>query len=159
MQKFKAEIEIIGINPFVFVPEILAFICKQAGKNKGHIPIYGTVNGKHYTQTLVKFRGAWRLYINTTMLTDSPKHIGETIEITAAFDHIERKIKTHPKLIKALNDNPEAKAKFDNLPPSRQKEIVRYISYLKTEDSVNRNITKAVNFLLGKDRFVGRDRP
>jgi hypothetical protein len=33
--KFKAIIEIIGINPFVYIPEnILENIFKQAGKNK-----------------------------------------------------------------------------------------------------------------------------
>lgn len=160
MQKFKAEIKIIGINPFVFVPDkVLARIFKEAGKDKGHIPIHGTVNFTPYRQTLVKFRGAWRLYINTSMLKNSSKRVGETIELTAEFDPFERIIKPHPKLIKALNANPEAKTKFNNLPPSRQREIVRYISFLKTEESVGRNVIKAVEFLLGKSRFVGRDQP
>lgn len=36
MDKFRAEIEIIGVNPFVFVPDdILQHILKQAGKAKG----------------------------------------------------------------------------------------------------------------------------
>lgn len=63
---FLATIEIIGINPFVFVPEeILKFIFEKAGKSKGPIPVKGTMNSIPYTQTLMKFRGEWRLYINT----------------------------------------------------------------------------------------------
>ena len=160
MHHFKAAINIIGINPFVFVPaEILTAIFEKAGKNRGYIPIRGTINGKEFRQTLVKYSGDWRLYINTVMLRDSPKRIGETIAVSAGFDPADRTIEPHPKLLKALNETPEALKTFTNLPPSRQKEIVRYISLLKTEDSVDRNVSRAVQFLLGKERFVGRDKP
>jgi hypothetical protein len=160
MNKFKAGIEIIGINPFVFVPErILKNIFKQANKDKGPIPIRGTINGNPYKQTLVKYLGAWRLYINNTMLKNSPKRIGETVVIEVEFDPISREIKAHPKLIVAFKENKEAKKIFDTLPTSRQNEIVRYISFLKTKESVDRNIKRVIGHLVGKDRFVGRDSP
>jgi uncharacterized protein YdeI (YjbR/CyaY-like superfamily) len=158
--KFKATIEIIGVNPFVFIPEnILEEIFKQSGKNKGPIPIKGTVNNNPYIQTLMKFKGLWRLYINTIMLKDSPKRIGEEIELTIVFDPTKRTIIPNRKLIKALEDNIEAKKVFDELSPSRQHEIIRYISALKTEENIDKNIVKAIDFLLGKGRFVGRDNP
>jgi hypothetical protein len=159
VQKFKARIDIIGINPFVFVPDkILRAIFRQAATDKGPIPIQGTVNGYAYQQTLVKYRGDWRLYINTTMLKDSPKRIGETVEITIGFDASDRTIKAHPKLVAALSTTPGAQEAFDDLAPSRQKEIVRYLSHLKTDASVEKNVSRAIDFLLGKGTFVGRDR-
>jgi hypothetical protein len=158
--KFKAEIEIIGVNPFVFVPEkILIEIFKQAGKNKGSIPICGTINQHPYKQTLVKYSGSWRLYINTAMLKNSPKRIGEMIDLTITFDPSNRSITPHPKLVKSLKANKEAKAVFDHLSPSRRHEIIRYISHLKTEESVDRNISKALLFLSGKGKFAGRNKP
>src|SRR5215471_9773532 len=115
MNKFKAEIEIIGINPFVFVPDrVLKSIFKQADKDKGPIPIKGTINGNPYKQTLVKYRGAWRLYVNTTMLKNSPKRIGETVIVDVQFDPVSRIIKPHPKLVLAFKENKEAKKIFDN---------------------------------------------
>jgi hypothetical protein len=160
IQKFTAILKITGINPFVLVPEqILRSVFKQAGKDKGHIPICGTVNGEEYTQTLVKYKGEWTLYINTKMLKDSPKRIGEEIEIGITFDPTDRTLTPHPKLLKALNENKTAKSEFDKLPPSRQKEIIRYISFLKTEESITKNIAKAIGFLNGKNRFIGRDKP
>ncbi|MFC5268978.1 YdeI/OmpD-associated family protein [Adhaeribacter terreus] len=160
MFQFKAAIEIIGINPFVFVPEpILNGIFQQANKDKGPIPIKGTVNGKVYKQTLVKYRDAWRLYINTTMLANSPKRIGEIIELTIAFDPEERSLTPHPKLVQAFAENAKAKAVFDTLRPSLQLEIVRYIANLKTEESIEKNVIKAIGFLLGENRFVGREKP
>jgi len=160
MNKFSASIEIIGINPFVFVPDsILEDLFKEAGKNKGTIPIRGVINDKPYRQTLVKYSGAWRLYINTTMLKNSPKRIGEIIELTIEYDSSDRSISAHPKLTEALKGNKEALQVFENLRPSLQFEIVRYIAHLKTEESIDKNVSRAINFLLGKERFVGRDKP
>jgi hypothetical protein len=158
--KFKATIKIIGVNPFVYIPEnILENIFKQAKRNKGFIPINGTVNNNPYKQTLVKYKDSWRLYINTTILKYSPKRIGEEIEVTIAFDPIKRTINFHPKLLKALENNIKAKNIFDKLSPSKRNEIIRYISFLKSEKSIDRNVKRAIDFLLGKDRFVGRDNP
>jgi hypothetical protein len=160
MLSFKAKIEIIGINPFVFVPEnILDKIFKQSGRNKGNIPVCGKINGKNFTQTLLRYKGEWRLYINTVMLPESPKRIDEIITVTIQFDPKERTITPHPKLVKAFKANRIAKKIFDNLIPSRKKEIVRYISSLKTDKSIEANIEKAISHLLGKGNFVGRDNP
>ena len=160
MHKFRAEIEIIGINPFVFVPDkILQQIFKQAGKDRGYIPIKGTVNDKPYKQTLVKYSGDWRLYINTSMLKNSPRRLGEIIEVSVSLDTENREIKPLDNFVTALSQNKKAKTVFDSLPASRRLEIVRYLANLKTEDAIEKNIKRAVNFLLGKERFIGRDRP
>ncbi len=160
MYHFEAELEIIGINPFVFVPEnILDELIQKAGKHSGKIPICGELNGKSYTQTLVKYQGFWRLYVNTTMLKNSPKHIGEKVEITVDYDPVSREETPHPELMKALDENPQQKELFDSLPPSRRKEIVRYIGRIKSDEIRNKNIEKAINFLKGTERFIGRDKP
>src|ERR1700761_1111330 len=158
MKKFSAHIDIIGINPFVFLPDkVLTFICKQAGREKGPIRVRGTINGQPYRQSLVRFQGAWRLYINGVMLKNSPKRIGEKIQVTIEFDPEERTTPPHPRLIEALRQNKEATASWDKLTPSRQWEIIRYIGSLKTDPSIDRNITRAILHLTGKGRFVGRD--
>ena len=160
MHHFSARLEIIVGNPYVFVPApVLSQLFQQAGRDKGPVPVRGTINGKAYQQTLVKYAGDWRLYINLQMLKDSPRRIGEVLEVRIEFDPSDRSIAMPPKLKAALENNASAKAVFDGLSPSRQKEIVRYIAQLKTEASVERNVARAINFLLGKGRFVGRDKP
>lgn len=155
---FSAVIGIIGINPFVFVPEtILTDLFSEFGKDKGPIPVKGTINGKAYQQTLVRYAGDWRLYINTKMLPKSPERIGEKVEVNIEVDFSDRTIHPHPKLSEALKENKQANAVFENLAPSLQNEIVRYIANLKTEASIERNVDKAIGFLLGKERFIGRD--
>ncbi len=158
--EFTVELEIIDANPFVFLPAaVLNDVFEEAGRSRGPIPVRGTINGEPYQQTLVRFRGAWRLYVNMKMLDDSPRRIGELIEVTVRFDRSDRRIQPHPKLAAMLGTNPAAREIFDGLAPSRQKEIVRYIDGLKSDESVDRNVGRALDFLLGKGRFVGRDSP
>lgn len=158
--KFTAEINIIGVNPYVHVPDkILENIFRKSGKNKGAIPIKGTVNGIPYRQTLVRYSDDWRLYINTAMLHQSPRRIGEIIKVSVDFDPEPRVITPHSDFKKALKKNREAKIAFDNLPASRRLEIVRYLANLKTEKALEKNILRAIDFLLGKERFTGRAKP
>jgi hypothetical protein len=158
--RFTATLELIGINPFVFLPlPVLEALVQQAPGHKGKIPVKGTVNGVPYRQTLVKYGGAWRLYINTTMLPNSPKRIGEVVKISITIDKEDRTIHPHPKLIAALQEMPAANKVFARLRPSLRNEMIKYIAHLKTEQSVDKNITRAIQFLLGKGSFVGREKP
>ncbi|WP_370520430.1 YdeI/OmpD-associated family protein [Cellulophaga sp. BC115SP] len=148
------------MNPYLEIPqEILESIFELAKKDKGPIPVCGTVNQQEFRQTLVKYAGEWRFYINTVMLKNSPKRIGEILEVEITFDNENREIAIHPNLQQALNSNVEALQVFEKLTPSVQKEIVRYIANLKSEESRERNIARAIQFLLGNERFIGRDKP
>lgn len=125
---FTARLEIIIGNPFVYIPpSILNKIFEQAHKDKGAIPVRGTINGKAYQQTLVKYSKAWRLYVNMKMLKNLPKRIGEILAISIEFDPSDRTTEPHPKWVKALKANQKANEVFEGLSPSRQKEIIRYI--------------------------------
>jgi uncharacterized protein YdeI (YjbR/CyaY-like superfamily) len=158
--KFSAEIQIIGVNPFVFLPDtVLDSIFKEANKDKGKIPVKIKIEGHEFIQTLIKYSGHWRLYLNTPMRRMAKKVVGDTANFEIAFDPEKRVIPMHPLLIQALKENPDAQKIFDSLRPSLQLEIVRYISFLKTKESIDKNVLRAVNFLLGKERFIGRDKP
>jgi hypothetical protein len=160
LNPFKATIDIIGVNPFVFVPSsILESIFKDAQKSKGPIPVSGTIDGHPFIQTLVKFKGDWRLYINGPMLKVSKKQVGDAIALSLQYDPKDRTIEMHPKLKKALEENEKASIIFQSLRPSLQKEIIRYISFLKTEHSVDKNVDRAIKFILGNECFIGRDKP
>lgn len=160
MIKFRAKIEIIGINPFVFLPEnVLNEVFIQAGKSKGKIPIRMKIDGHEFIQTLVKWKGAWRLYLNTPMRKAVAKDVGDVADFEIIYDPIQRTYPIHPKLEQAFVKNKSAKKVFESIRPSLRLEINRYLSRLKTEESVDRNVSKAIQFLLGNGRFVGRDKP
>jgi len=160
MPSFSAKIQIIGVNPYVLLPEkVLKDLFKQAGKDKGALQVKGTLNNKPYIQNLVKYSDKWRLYLNGPMRKAAGIDVGDMAKVEIEFDPKPRTIPMHPKLKAAFTKNKTVKATFDKLPPSRQKEIIRYISNLKSEEAIDKNIKRALGFLAGKERFIGRDKP
>ena len=117
------------------------------------------IDGYAFTQTLIKYSGAWRLYLNTPMRKAAKKEVGDTAIFEVVYDPVSRAIAMHPKLKKAIAASKAAKNVFDGLRPSLQAEMVRYISHLKTEEKIIANVSKAINFLLGKEKFAGREKP
>jgi hypothetical protein len=158
MHSFTSKIYKIGVNPYVLLPKgILDKLFSDAGKSKGPIPVKGKLNGNSYLQTLVKYSGKWRLYLNGPMLKSAFLGVGDMANIEIEFDPELRTISMHPKLKLALTKNKKAATVFEQLPPYRKKEIVRYVSFLKTDASVIRNVDKIILHLLGKEKFAGRD--
>ena len=151
MEKFTAKILKIGINPYVGLPEdVLNILFKQADKNKGPIPVRGTLDGKRFKQTLVKYQGAWRLYLDNPMRQDAGIDVGDDAKVEIEFDPEPRIVPIHPKFARALSRNKEAKAAFEQLAPSRQREILRYLNSMKTDEALVRNIEKVIPHLLGQ---------
>jgi hypothetical protein len=151
MNSFFAKIYKIGINPYVLLPEaVLQFLFDHAGKDKGAIPVRGTLNGNPFKQTLVKYSGKWRLYLNTPMRKAAGIDVGDTANVKIEYDPEPRIVPMHPKLKHALAKNKKAKVAFEKLSPSRQKEILRYIGFFKSEESVTANVKKVIKNLSGK---------
>jgi hypothetical protein len=159
MKSFSAKIQIIGVNPYVLLPSsLLKYIFQKAGKDKGAIPVKLKIDGEDFIQNLVKYSGKWRLYLNTPMRKAAGKDVGDTIEVEIDFDAKPRTTPMHPKLKNAFKENKQAKAAFDKLSPSRQKEILRYINFLKSEESVDKNIQRAIIHLTSSKPFIGREK-
>jgi hypothetical protein len=159
MKSFSAKIQIIRINTYVLLPSlVLKYIFQKAGKDKGAIPVQLKIGGTDFIQNLVKYSGKWRLYLNTPMRKAAGKDVGDIIDIQIDFDPKPRTTPMHPKLKKVFKENKEAKVAFNKLSPSRQKEILRYINFLKSEESVDKNIQRVISHLISSKPFIGRQK-
>jgi len=151
MQKFSAKVRKIDINPYVQVPDdILQKLQQAAKKEKGPLPVKGTLQGQPFSTTVVKFRGMWRLYLNTPMRLAANVEVGDQVTVGVQFDHTSRTVSTPDKFTHALSKNRQAKEAFQKLAPSRQKEILRYLNSLKQPETLERNIDKVIQFLQGE---------
>ncbi|MCW5896348.1 MAG: YdeI/OmpD-associated family protein [Bacteroidetes bacterium] len=121
---------------------------KQAHRTTGPIPVRGKLNGKRFHQTVVKYQGAWRLYLNTQMRMDAALDVGDIVKVQVEFDPEPRIVPMHPKLGRALTKSKQAQLAFERLSPSHQREILRYLHSLKTEVSVARIVQKVIRQLL-----------
>ena len=152
MNTFSATIYKLGINPVVDTPDVvLNAIFEQAGRSKGPVPVRGKINGAEFLQTLVKYQGAWRLYINGPMLKDSGLTVGDIAHVEIAFDSRPREEPMSPRLNAEFRKNPAAAIAFELLPPSRRKEILRYLNSLKSDDSIDRNVARVMEQLAGSN--------
>jgi uncharacterized protein YdeI (YjbR/CyaY-like superfamily) len=151
MKSFSGKISKLGINPYVDMPDhVLEYIFEQACKAKGPIPVRGTLNGQPFIQTLVKYQSMWRLYINEIMREAAGVDVGDDAHIRIEYDPRPRTEPMHPRFVQALAKNKPAQEAFEKLIPSRQKEILRYLNSMKTEESLDRNIERTLKQLLGE---------
>ena len=148
MLKFQFQIYKLGINPVVDPPtEVLGSLFKASQKSKGPIPVCGTLNGTEFTQTLVKYGGKWRLYINGPMMKSAGLKVGDVAVVEIEFDPRPRDVPMPRALAAALKTNRRAAEAFDKLTPSRQKEIFRYIGSLRSAEAIARNVERVLNQL------------
>jgi uncharacterized protein YdeI (YjbR/CyaY-like superfamily) len=74
--------------------------------------------------------------------------VGDQVHLALALDTKPRKVPMPPAFAAALKDNEKAKAAFEKLSPSHQKEILAYLNYLKKPETLERNIKKVIKSLL-----------
>jgi hypothetical protein len=129
--------------------DVLTAIFESAGKSKGPIPVRGTLNGAGFIQTLVKFKGGWRLYINGAMLENSGLNVGDAATIEIEFDPEPRSVPMPERFAEALANDRKARTAFENLAPSRQKEILKYLGALKTSQALEKNVRLVLQQLRG----------
>ena len=123
---------------------------------KGYIRIKGAINGFAFRQTLVPVKDApYRLFVNIPMLKGGNAAIGDTAEFAIQKDKtpVEKDYEMNPILLEELKANKLEKA-FDTLTPSRKKDILKYLSYIKTEVTVRKNVDKVIGQLKAKEKDV-----
>src|SRR5512142_1578766 len=120
MPAFRARIEILGVNPFVPVPAaVLGAIFARAGRDRGPIPVRGTLDGAPFQQTLVRYAGAWRLYTNLAMLKAAGSlAVGDIAAVTLEVDPRPRTWPMPRALARALAADPAARSAYRALAPS-----------------------------------------
>ncbi len=150
MNSFTSEIFIYGINPYMVVPDdIVEDLLRQAGKMAGPVPVRGKLDGHEFIQTLVKYRGQWMVHLNEPMRRAAGKDVGDTATMEVEYDPRPRTLPMHPALAKELKALGAEEA-FYKQPPSRQQEILRYLSNLKSDAALQRNAHTVARRLAGE---------
>lgn len=143
-QEFSARIKKAGINPYVDIP---SKVSRAFGKLP-YVPVRGNINDTPIIGTLVPTGGGrHRLYINMDMRKKSGTKVGDRIFLSIEFDAVSRPMILPVKLQQALGNNTEAKIAWEELPPSRRKEMLAYLNYLKTPAALEGNIKKVIDIL------------
>jgi hypothetical protein len=160
--RFRAVIELEGINPYVRVsPERAARVRADWRKP---MPVRVRINGKPDApwriNMMPKGGGLYFLYLHAVVRQASGTGVGSAVSVEIVFDEAYRPGPPPlPAWLRAaFKARPEAAAGFGALTPGRRREIVRYLSNLKSAEARARNLDKALRVLSGeKGRFMARD--
>jgi hypothetical protein len=160
--RFRAPIEIRGINPYVLVSVERAARLKPDWRKP--MPVRIQVNGKPEVPWRINMmptgNGSFFLYLHAQVRNASRTGVGDVVSVTVEFDGLYKGGPSDPMpswFRNELRRNPKARRGLERLPPSRQKEIIRYLARLKSAQAQQRNMLRALHVLAGgKARFMGR---
>ncbi len=148
---FSAVIRKEKINPYVDVPVHLG----KRWDRKGTVPVQALIGGKIFKANLMPLgrqRGfepgqVHRLYLNLPMRQAAGKDVDDRIRVIVTLDTRPRVTPMVPALARELRKDPSARKVFEKLSPSHQKELLRYLGFLKGEEALKRNVEKVMRHL------------
>ncbi len=159
--RFKATVDIQGVNPFVPVSAARAAKIKRDWRKP--MPVVVRINGKPEEPWHINMMpvgdGTFRLYLHGDVRKASATQVGDRVNVEVGFDAAYRSgPQPLPSWFRAaLAKDPIAEQNWRALSPSRQKEIVRYLAALKSAAARERNLARALQALAGKPgRFMAR---
>lgn len=161
-QRFTAIMEILGVNPYVRVTAARAKALKADWRKP--MPVRVRINGKPEKawpiNMMPKGDGSFLLYLHASVRKASGTGVGNRVRVEVAFDadYAGGPAPMPAWLRAALRRESKAGKAFQALPPSRKKELVRYLARLKSPEARERNLAKALQVLSGEPgRFMARD--
>lgn len=160
---FTGIIKILGINPYVQVSAARARQIRPDWRKP--LPVLVRVNGHPKSKPwrinlMPQGTGAFYLYLHGEVRRASGTKVGDRVAVEIAFDAAYRGGPAHPMptwFRIPLARNTKAAKAWKALTPSRQKEILRYLMALKSDEARRRNVARAIRVLSGaKERFMAR---
>ncbi len=159
---FTSVIKIYNGNPYIHVSAEQATLLKPGWRKP--MPVLIRINGKPIKAWQINMmpmgNGDFYLYLHGDVRKASNTKVGDTVNVEVKFDSSYKNGPLHPMPLwfsTALKKNKEAKKNWEQLIPSRKKEILRYFSWLKSQEAIDRNLERALNVLSGRPgRFMAR---
>jgi hypothetical protein len=160
--RLRARIELNKINPYVLVRAAQIARLKRGWRKP--MPVRIQVNGKPAVPWRINMMpvgdGSFFLYLHERVRKASRTKVGDVVSVRIEFDEEYRGGPADPMprwFSAGLRRGSAARRGWDALPPSRQKEILRYLVRLKTPAARERNLRKALHVLAGGEaRFMAR---
>jgi hypothetical protein len=148
-RRFRAVIRSGGANPYVSVPAPVA-LAFAAFARAGRIRVEGTLNGVPIRGSLIPVRGgAHRLFVNGGMRSAASVAVGDTVAFALRAESPDT-VSLPPDVASAFARVKGARAAFEAAPPSRRRELLRYVDAAQSPAVRAQRIRKTAAHLLGE---------
>lgn len=160
--EFKATIELRGYNPYIAVSAEQAAAIAPGWRRP--IPVLVQLNGGPTRPWRINMMpvgdGSFYLYLDNRIRKPTGTGVGDGVTVTLGFDADYRggPVGEIPSdLTAALEGNIAAASNWENLPPSRKKEVLRYIGRLQSPSARKSNLERLLYVLEGNEgRYLAR---
>ncbi|WP_405021250.1 YdeI/OmpD-associated family protein [Kitasatospora sp. NBC_00070] len=112
-------------------------------------PVTITVDGHSWRSRVAILRGRHLIGLSNANRQAAGVAIGDEVEVEVVLDTEPRVVVEPPDFARALDDDPVARAAYDNLAPGRKQEHVRAVESAKRPETRQRRIEKAIATLRG----------
>ena len=140
MHIFAGQIYKVGLIRYVDVP---ADVSRALGKGLATVPVCGTVEGLPLRTTMVsRGKSCYRLAIHGDIRKKLRIDAGAIVEVALERDEESREPSLPPALVVALRQSPAAQAKFRGMSAALRRQIVRYLTAVKQQATLERRVAK-----------------
>lgn len=142
---FSGKIYKVGIIRYVDVPE---GVSRALGQGEPHVPVAGEVEGVSVRTTMVsRGEGCYRIAIHGDIRKKLKVDAGTVVELAIQRDEEPREPAMPPALVLALRNAPKAQAEFRNMTTALRRQIVRYLTSVKQQSTLERRVAGFVRRL------------
>jgi hypothetical protein len=120
--------------------------------SRGRVAVVGTINGSPFRSSFMPMCGKYTLNINKVMQAGAKVKPGDHAHFVLQRDVKPRTVTLPPALKKALAASSQAKAVFEKLSYSHQKEYAQWVATAKQPETVKRRLEKLMALLLAKNK-------
>ncbi|MFZ2084999.1 MAG: YdeI/OmpD-associated family protein [Candidatus Sulfotelmatobacter sp.] len=151
--RFKAKIDgreagvVAAITPPVDVPEFFG--------TRARVPVRGTINGFPFRSSLMPCGDRHMMPVNKTLCQGGGVKPGDAVEVVMERDEEAPTVEAPALLKKALAKNKAAKANWERLAFTHQKEMAVSIKGAKQEETRARRLAKVVKVLETGIKWAG----
>ena len=138
------EMDAAGIRPPFDVVEVFG--------RKGRVPVKGTINGFSFRSSLMNMGDGHMMAVNAEMRAGAKCKAGDTVSVVMELDEDKRTVEVPEYLEKIINGDSGARAFWDQLSFTHQKEYVREIEGAKKPETRERRIAEMMDALRKKQR-------
>lgn len=121
----------------------------KATFGKARPPVKVTVNGYTFPTTVAVYGGCSYVGIRKSHREAAGIEIGQTVDVAVALDTSERKVEVPSELAAAFRKDKAARAAWDKLSFTHQREHVEAIEEAKKPETRARRVEKALEMLKG----------
>ena len=114
---------------------------------KARAPVTGTINGQPFRSTVAVYGGRSYLPVRKSLRDAAGVAAGDAVVVELEADDQPRTVDPPPDLAAALAGDPEARAAFDGLSFTHQREYAEWVAEAERESTRRRRVDQAVEML------------